>query len=156
MDLTVRPKRTLSKPVTQRVLIVDDEPSNVELLKEYLIDVADEIRVVTNSSEAETAFIEFEPDLVLLDLRMPHPDGLELLRRLGNVRSRMGFLPVIVLTADVSDSARDSALILGADEFLTKPLDRLEVRLRVRNLLQTRNLFKELTRKTGSFPRSRP
>ena len=140
--------------MTQRVLIVDDEPANIELLKEYLIDVADEVRAVTSSSEAEQAFYDFEPDLVLLDLRMPHPDGLELLRRLADTRARLGLLPVIVLTADVSDSARNSALILGADEFLTKPLDRLEVRLRVRNLLQTRHLFKELTRTTGSFPRT--
>ena len=138
--------------MTQRILVVDDEPANVELLKAYLVDVADDIRGVINSAEAEEVFNVFEPDLVVLDLRMPDPDGLELLRRLRGARGRLGFLPVIVLTADSSPAARTSALILGADDFLTKPLDRQEVRLRVRNLLHTRHLFKELTRKTGSFP----
>lgn len=143
---------TPSNQVPQRILIVDDEPANVELLEAYLVDVAGEVRSVTNSADAEEVFHVFEPDLVLLDLHMPNPDGLELLRRLRGSRGRLGFLPVIVLTADASPAARTSALILGADDFLTKPLDRQEVRLRVRNLLHTRHLFKELTRKTGSFP----
>ncbi|OLC65206.1 MAG: hypothetical protein AUG06_08195 [Actinobacteria bacterium 13_1_20CM_2_65_11] len=137
----------------QRVLIVDDDPSNVELLKAFLEDVADEIRGVTDSTKAEQTFKEFEPDLMLLDLHMPNPDGLTLLRRLSKVRDNAGYLPVIVLTADNEKAARDTALELEADDFLIKPLDRQEVRLRVRNLLQTRHLFKEITRTTGSFPR---
>lgn len=139
--------------VTQRILVVDDEPANVELLKAFLEDVADEVRGVTDSKAVERAFIEFEPDLVLLDLHMPNPDGLELLRRLGSARTSLGFLPVIVLTADDRREARNSALILGADDFLTKPLDRQEVRIRVRNLLHTRHLFNEVKRVTGSFPK---
>jgi putative two-component system response regulator len=83
---------------------------------------------------------------VLLDLHMPNPDGLEVLRRLRGVRESLGFLPVIVLTADTGHVARNAALILGADEFLTKPLDRTEVVLRVRNLLRTRRLYVELAR----------
>ena len=136
-----------------RVLIVDDDRANVELLKAFLEGVADEIRGETDSTEAEQTFKEFEPDLLLLDLNMPHPDGLTLLRRLSRVRDNAGYLPVIVLTADDDKAARDTALQLEADDFLVKPLDRQEVRLRVRNLLQTRHLFKEITRKTGSFPR---
>src|SRR3989442_13286641 len=137
----------------QRVLIVDDDPSNVELLKAFLEDVADEIRGVTDSTKAEQTFKEFEPDLMLLDLHRPNPDGLTLLRALSKVRDNAGYLPVIVLTADNEKAARDTALELEADDFLIKPLDRQEVRLRVRNLLQTRHLFKEITRTTGSFPR---
>ena len=139
--------------VTQRILVVDDEPANVELVKSFLADVADEIRGVTDSKTAEQAFTDFEPDLLLLDLHMPEPDGLEILRRLRSARAALGFLPVIVLTADDRTVARNSALLLGADDFLAKPFDRTEVRLRVRNLLQTRHLFKEVTRATGSFPR---
>ena len=138
--------------VTQRILVVDDEPANVELLKAYLIDIADEIRGETDSKAAEQAFAAFEPDIVLLDLHMPEPDGLEILRRLRSARASLGYLPVIVLTADDRKVARNSALLLGANDFLTKPLDHQEVRLRVRNLLQTRHLFKEVTRATGSFP----
>jgi DNA-binding response OmpR family regulator len=133
-------------------LVVDDETANVELLKSFVADIADEIRGLTDSTAVEQAFTEFEPDLLLMDLHMPEPDGLEILRRLRSARASLGFLPVIVLTADDRRAARNSALLLGANDFLTKPLDRQEVRLRVRNLLQTRHLFKEVTRTTGSFP----
>ncbi len=136
-----------------RILIVDDEPANVELLKSFLVDVADEIHGLTDSKAVEQTFSEFEPDLLLLDLHMPEPDGLEILRRLRSARASLGFLPVIVLTADDRKVARNSALLLGADDFVEKPLDRQEVRLRVRNLLNTRHLFKEVARTTGSFPR---
>jgi cyclic di-GMP phosphodiesterase len=131
--------------MTARILIVDDEPANIELLEAYLADVETEIRGVTDSRQVEMAFDEFDPDIVLLDLRMPPPDGLEILQRLRGARLSLGFLPVIVLTADTGRVARNSALLLGANDFLTKPLDRDEVVLRVRNLLRTRELFVELT-----------
>jgi putative two-component system response regulator len=130
--------------VSARILIVDDEPANVFLLESFLADTATEIRGVTDSLKVEGAFSEFEPDIVLLDLHMPRADGLEILRRLRSARESLGFLPVIVLTADASRVARNSALLLGADDFLTKPLDRTEVVLRVRNLLRTRALYVEL------------
>jgi putative two-component system response regulator len=92
----------------------------------------------------ERSFNEFEPDIVLLDLHMPDVDGQEVLRRLRGARESLGFLPVVVLTSDTSRLARNSALLLGADDFLTKPLDRTEVVLRVRNLLRMRELFVDL------------
>lgn len=127
-------------------MIVDDDPANVELLKAYLTESVDEIVGLTDSRQVEHVFAQFEPDLILLDLHMPDPDGLELLRRLRGARMSLGFLPVIVLTADTGHVARNSALILGADEFMTKPVDRAEVVLRVRNLLRTRHLYVELAR----------
>jgi putative two-component system response regulator len=130
--------------LSARILIVDDEPSNVLLLESFLADTETRTCGVTDSLEVERAFVQFEPDIMLLDLRMPQPDGLEILRRLRSARESLGFLPVIVLTADVSRVARNSALVLGADDFLTKPLDRAEVVLRVRNLLRTRGLYVEL------------
>jgi putative two-component system response regulator len=133
-----------------RILIVDDEPSNVLLLETFLADSEHEIRSVTDSHQVEQAFAEFEPDIVLLDLHMPEPDGLEILRRLRSARDSLGFLPVVVLTGDTGRVARNSALILGADDFLTKPLDRSEVVLRVRNLLRTRRLYKELAEAKGA------
>ena len=131
--------------MSNRILIVDDEPASITLLKAYLIDITNEILGVTDSRAAEQAVTDFDPDLVLLDLHMPAPDGLEVLRRLHNARESHGFLPVIVLTADVGQVPRNRALDLGANDFLTKPLDRLEVVLRVRNLLRTRHLFLEVT-----------
>jgi putative two-component system response regulator len=132
--------------MSSRVLIVDDDPDNVVMLEKFLSEDAEAVRTVTDSRRVEKAFSEFEPDLVLLDLHMPDPDGLELLRRLKDVRASLGFVPVIVMTGDTGKVARDSALVLGADDFLTKPLDRPEVVLRVRNLLRRRRLYLELAR----------
>ena len=130
--------------MTARILIVDDDADTAELLVRFVSSETTETRVVTESAQAERAFEEFEPDLVLLDLHMPDPDGFEVLRRLQGVRTALGFLPVIVLTGDTGKSARNEALVLGADDFITKPLDRHEVVLRVRNLLHTRQLYTDL------------
>jgi putative two-component system response regulator len=127
-----------------RILIVDDDAASVALLEVYLHDEASVIKTVTESQHVEQAFLEFEPDIVLLDLHMPKPDGLEILSKLSSIRSSLGFLPVIVLTGDTGRVARNSALLLGADDFLTKPLDEQDVVLRVRNLLRMRRLWVEL------------
>jgi len=142
----------MSPALSNRILIVDDEPANVELLQAFLKGIADEMRGVTDSRQVEAVFSEFQPDILLLDMHMPYVDGLEVLRRLRSARESLGYLPVVVLTADTTSVARNSALILGADDFLTKPLDRQEVILRVRNLLRTRHLFEEVARITGSRP----
>jgi putative two-component system response regulator len=128
-----------------RVLIVDDDPVDVQLLTSYLAGIVDEVRGLTDSRQVELVFASFQPDLVMLDLHMPEPDGLEVLRRLRSARLSLGFLPVVMLTGDTGHVARNSALILGADEFLIKPLDREEVILRVRNLLRTRQLYVDAT-----------
>jgi putative two-component system response regulator len=141
--------------VSSRILIVDDEPANVFLLEAILEHTAGEIRSVNDSRQVEQVFAEFEPDIVLLDLHMPDPDGLEVLRRLRSARQSLGFLPVIMLTGDTGKVARNSALILGADDFLTKPLDRDEVVLRVRNLLRTRHMYVDLARANAALEEKR-
>ena len=130
--------------MSTRILIVDDDPASISTLEAFLSEEASSIRSVTQSSQVEQVFMDFEPDVVLLDLHMPDPDGLEILRRLRGIRIKLGFVPVIVLTADTGRTARNSALMLGADDFLTKPLDHTEVVLRVRNLLRTRRLYVDL------------
>jgi putative two-component system response regulator len=129
-----------------KILVVDDEEANLALLEAILEGTGSEIRTLDDSRQVEQVFAEFEPDIVLLDLHMPEPDGLEVLRRLRSARNALGYLPVIMLTGDTRNVARNSALILGADDFLTKPLDRDEVVLRVRNLLRNRELYVELAR----------
>jgi putative two-component system response regulator len=124
-----------------KVLIIDDDESEVELMTAYLQDHVDEIQGLTDSRQTEQVFTEFQPDIVILDLHMPHVDGFEVLRLLRGARTSLGFLPVMVLTGDETHVARNTALILGADEFLMKPVDRQEIILRVRNLLHTREVY---------------
>ena len=126
-----------------KVLVVDDNPADVELIKAYLEDAFDQVCCVTDSRRVEAEFAAFEPDVVVLDIHMPPPDGFEVLRRLRGARESLGFLPILVLTGDTSHVTRNSALILGADEFVTKPVDREGLVLRVRSLLRTREAFEE-------------
>jgi signal transduction histidine kinase len=127
-------------------LIVDDHEDDVVMLQRFLEGEASVIRGLTDSTQAERVFSEFEPDLVLVDLHMPPPDGFAILHQLRDARRRLGFLPVVVLTGDIGSVARRRALDMGADDYLTKPLDRQEVVLRVRNLLSTRRMHVELAR----------
>ena len=124
-----------------RVLVVDDNAAQVRILRAYLEAEVAEVRGLVDSRQVEQVFAEFQPDVVVLDLHMPAPDGFEVLRRLRGARTSLGYLPVIVLTADETRVARNTALILGADEVLTKPVDREGLVLRVRNLLHTRHAY---------------
>jgi putative two-component system response regulator len=92
----------------------------------------------------------FEPDLVLLDLMMPHVDGFTILEAL-RAAVREIFFPVIVLTADANESTKLRALRAGATDFLLKPFDQLEVLLRMTNLLETRRLHLHLDMKMAAF-----
>lgn len=128
-----------------RILVVDDEPANVELLEQLLHrEGFNNVISTTESERALTIFHAFKPDLVLLDLRMPKVDGFSLLTSLAEYRTAQVFLPVIVLTADVTRETKHKALAMGANDFLTKPFDTVEVMLRIWNLLETSLLYKKL------------
>src|SRR5258708_21989788 len=111
--------------------MVDDEPANLLLLEEFLSDTATEVYSTTDPREVERAFNDFQPDIVLLDLHMPEIDGREILKRLRGPRDRLAFLPVVGLTGASIRAARNTAFLLGASDFLTKPLDKPEGGLRV-------------------------
>jgi signal transduction histidine kinase/DNA-binding NarL/FixJ family response regulator len=123
------------------LLLVDDEEANLDLL-EVLLEANGFTRLarVDDAREVAAAFDAARPDLVLLDLHMPHHSGFELLQALGARVPAGEFLPILVLTADITPEARDRALAGGAHDFIAKPFDRGEVMLRVRNLLRTRLL----------------
>jgi PleD family two-component response regulator len=132
--------RDMSALLKMKVLVVDDEPSNVALLEDMLCEAGyTRVKSITDSRTALESCAAFEPDLVLLDLMMPHVDGFTILESL---RARMSdtFLPVIVLTADINEQAKRRALSAGANDFLVKPLDEVEVLLRIANTLETRRL----------------
>lgn len=127
-----------------RLLIVDDEPANVNLLERVLKDAGYTNVVATLSpTDVEPLHQDSPFDLILLDLQMPGMDGFQVMDRLGTVASD-GYLPVIVLTAQPAHKLR--ALQAGARDFISKPFDLLEVRTRIHNMLEVRLLYKELAR----------
>jgi signal transduction histidine kinase len=132
-----------------RILLIDDEQANLDLLEAFLEpDGYGALIRVSDPRDAPGLFEAERPDLVLLDLHMPWRSGFDVLRDVQQRTEPGDFIPVLVLTADVSPSTRMRALADGAHDFLTKPLDGLEVRLRVRNLLRTRLLHHEQRRAT--------
>lgn len=128
-----------------KILIIDDEEPSVQLLAR-LLNTAGYANVAgtTDATRALSMFADDDPDLVLLDLHMPAPDGFEILRRLRALQAADAFLPIIVLTADTTLDARRHALALGATDFLSKPLDEIEVAMRIKNVLQTRFAYRHL------------
>jgi EAL domain-containing protein (putative c-di-GMP-specific phosphodiesterase class I) len=132
---------------TARVLIVDDREANVRLLRAMLAAAGvPEIEGLTDARRTVERVLDFRPDILLLDLHMPSMDGITVLGALRDALPADAFLPVVVLTADATPGARERALAAGAKDFLTKPIDRLEVLLRVSNLLETRALYQRVHR----------
>jgi putative two-component system response regulator len=124
-----------------RILVVDDRPENAKLLDRLLRRWGHRDVTTTTSSADVAALCESsEYDLLLLDLHMPAPDGFAVMEQLRDQISATVSLPVLVLTGDATDEVKRRALSGGARDFLTKPFDQHEVRLRVQNLLEIRRL----------------
>jgi EAL domain-containing protein (putative c-di-GMP-specific phosphodiesterase class I)/FixJ family two-component response regulator len=124
------------------VVVVDDELPNVRLLETMLRAMGiPEVHGYTDPRAALRDCLEQPPDLIVLDLHMPELDGLGFMAALDRHLPVDSFLPVLVLTADRTPEAKQQALSSAAKDFLTKPFDRAEVELRVRNLLETRALY---------------
>lgn len=128
-----------------RILVVDDEYSNVRLLERLLGSAGYEIVVgATDPRQVPELCRAFQPDLILLDLRMPHLDGITVLEQITLETAEDEFRPVIILTSDDSRQAKERAFSAGAIDFLNKPFQPIEILLRIRNLLRTRRLQQEL------------
>lgn len=129
------------------ILLVDDEEANLDLLEAVL--EAEGYTSLVRVGDPRTimrVMADRPPDVVLLDLHMPHHHGLEVLQQLQATLPPDEFLPVLILTADATPATKERALRAGAHDFLTKPFDTLEVALRVENLLETRLLYGEQRR----------
>jgi putative two-component system response regulator len=139
--MTARTARDTSDVAT--VLVVDDDPDNVDLLQAYLEAESYQVMTAYRGDEAlEKAFAR-QPDLVLLDVMMPGLDGFEVCRHLKADR-RTQFVPVVIITVLREPRAKVAGAEAGADDFLTKPFDRVELLARVRNLLQIKHLTDQL------------
>jgi putative two-component system response regulator len=127
-----------------RILIVDDEQINVELLRRLLERGGfSRIESTNDSREAVELYLNFRPDLIVLDLHMPHRDGLEVLDEL-NAIAEASYLPILMLTGDDTQEAKREALSRGAKDFLNKPFHSDEVLLRIGTLLETRFLYLQI------------
>jgi putative two-component system response regulator len=128
-----------------RVLVVDDEPANLQFLRHVLgTEGYGDLVTIKDPVEAVARFSELAPDLVIVDVMMPELDGFEVIARVRALSAADAYLPILVATADHAPETRRRALSAGARDFLTKPLSPAEVRLRVRNLLETRFLHEQL------------
>ncbi|MBW3655216.1 MAG: response regulator, partial [Gemmatimonadetes bacterium] len=136
------------------LLLVDDEEANLDLLEGILAGsgLGNLLRTQSPFQAVELAR-RHRPDLVLLDLHMLGMTGFDVLRALREMEEPGDYRPVLVLTADATPEARDTALGEGARDFLTKPFDIVEVLLRVRNLLETRQLYLQARRATEARER---
>ncbi len=128
-----------------KILIVDDKISNIEVLEE-LIEEAGYRNFIytTDSRQVIDLFNSYKPDIVLLDLMMPYFDGYEIMEQLSAIIPSSTYLPILILTADFTPESKRKALSMGANDFLSKPFDLYEVRLRIKNLLETRFLYQTL------------
>jgi two-component system alkaline phosphatase synthesis response regulator PhoP len=116
----------------KQILIVDDEPQIVRVLKGYLETAGFQVITASDGTEAIAAFRHESPDLVVLDLMLPEVDGLDVARAIR----RQGDVPIIMLTARVEETDRLIGLELGADDYVTKPFSPREVVARVRAVLR--------------------
>ena len=127
-----------------RLLIVDDQEANILVLENMLErEGYTHLQSLTDSRQTVAVFDELQPDLILLDLHMPHLDGFAVMQQLKDRLPPDEYLPILVLTADITPEAKLRALADGARDFLTKPLNVTETALRVKNLLETRYLHQQ-------------
>ncbi|PIS45183.1 MAG: hypothetical protein COT22_06600 [Ignavibacteria bacterium CG08_land_8_20_14_0_20_37_9] len=127
------------------ILIVDDQQANIDILVGLLeLKGYTNIKTITDSRLAVSSFKEFKPDLLLLDLMMPYLNGFQVMEQLGELVPAGVYFPILVLTADITTEAKLRALGSGAKDFLTKPLDLIEVDLRIKNMLLSRFLHQQV------------
>jgi putative two-component system response regulator len=131
------------------ILAVDDNRRDLASLA-YVLERGgfSNVRTTTDAFAAIEMYAQEPPDLVVLDLHMPQMSGFDLMERLGPLTERGMDIPCLLLSADTSEDAKRRALSAGARDFLIKPFDRTELLLRVRNLLEVRQLQARLYRRT--------
>jgi putative two-component system response regulator len=128
-----------------RILIVDDQEISVRVLESILKKAGYEnYRHTTDSRTVMDLFKSFQPEILLLDLQMPHFDGFAILEQVRSYLPPNAYLPILILTGDMSSEAKQRALSCGADDFLGKPFDASEIVLRINNLLHTLFIYSQL------------
>ena len=150
-ELFGEPDRLALLSQAAHIVIVDDEAANVQLLTRMLQRAGFySISGLTDGRDLPALIVKSPPDLVITDWHMPQLDGFGVLGILQPLVNQER-LPVLVVSGDLSRDARQQALTRGAKDFVNKPLDMIEVLLRVRNLLESRMLFQDLRKQNRTL-----
>ena len=121
------------------ILLVDDQQANIDILHDFLqMQGYTNIESITDSREVAQLILDFDPDIILLDLMMPYLSGFDIMELLKTIVPASTYLPILVLTADVTLETKRKALQSGASDFLSKPFDLIELSARVNTHLQIR------------------
>lgn len=128
-----------------RILIADDNPTNVELLEVYLAEVDCEIATAADGRETLEQVARFRPDLILLDIMMPKLSGFEVCKKIKEDPATRNIM-ILMVTALNEDGDIERAVAAGCDDFLSKPVNKLELLKRVENMLKLRHISDELER----------
>jgi class 3 adenylate cyclase/CheY-like chemotaxis protein len=133
-----------------KILVVDDTPANVKLLADLLAVTGYAVATAANGEEALAKVAAENPDLVLLDIMMPGLSGYDVCRRLRE-DARTALLPVVLVTSLDPQQERIKGIEAGADDFLTKPINRPELMARVKSLLRVKSLHDEVLRQRAEL-----
>jgi two-component system alkaline phosphatase synthesis response regulator PhoP len=128
-----------------RILIADDDPLGAELLEAYLAETDYELRTACDGEQALQVVASWRPDLILLDVMMPRISGFEVCKRLRSDPATHA-ISILMITALDQPSDMDRAVEAGTDDFISKPINKTELLLRVRSLLRSRSNQHELDR----------
>ncbi|HEV3116482.1 MAG TPA: response regulator [Gemmataceae bacterium] len=136
---------SLDVPQRSRILIADDNPQGVELLEAYLNGIDCDIETAADGEQTLRKVKDWHPDLILLDIMMPKLSGFEVCKRLRADPASQD-VAVLMITALDQQSDIDRAVEAGTDDFLTKPINKTELLLRVRSALKSRMNKRKLDR----------
>jgi diguanylate cyclase (GGDEF)-like protein len=128
------------------ILVVDDKPNNRLLFQTYLTSASYEVETARNGEEALQRIEAVPPSLVVLDVLIPKIDGYEVCRRIRKLK-QAGFVPIILVTALHGEDERLKGIEAGADDFIGRPFNRLELLIRIKSLLRIKHLHDDLEQK---------
>jgi len=133
-----------------KILLIDDEAHCTKLMEAFLRQAGfSQITTTNDSRQALNLYHQVKPNLVALDLRMPHLDGFEVMGQLRQVIPAEDYVPILIVTGELDAPTKHKALAEGADDFIYKPVDATEMVLRMKNQLQTQRLHNQLQMHNG-------
>ena len=125
------------------ILVIDDEPDNFDVIEAFLSGQGYQLHYAASGAEAISALPSFQPDLILLDVMMPGMDGLAVCQYLKGI-SQWEAVPIIMITALATKADLAQCLGAGANDFISKPVNRVELTARVRSMLRIRQQYQQL------------